>query len=379
MSRTESSPEPERSLRAAHRARHSAAAPEVYPAVEPSRWAPYADDARVGRPVSRPPVDGSDPDRDSDDGSDPQAVPPSDLLDGEGETRAVAQAAAAASVADALGFPVSKPNRAGRNLPAAIAVGGLLAAVVVASLLVYKPAFYVVVLLAVVVGTWEMVRAVAGTGPRPPLVPLLLGGPAIVGLAWYGGAAALPYGLIGTAIAVLVWRLGDGPEGYQRDIVPALLIAVYVPFLGSFTVLLANPDDGALRVLVTLVAVALSDTGGYAFGVFLGKHPMARSVSPKKSWEGFAGSVLAAAVGSAVLLTLLLDGAAWWHGAVFGLAVAAAATLGDLAESLLKRDLNVKDMSSLLPGHGGLMDRLDSILLAAPVGYAVLTLLVPPG
>jgi len=176
---------------------------------------------------------------------------------------------------------------------------------------------------------------------------------------------------------VFVWRLGDGAEHYQRDVTVGVLIAVYVPFLASFAALLARSPDGSFRVLATLVAVVLSDTGGYVVGVFLGRHPMAPSVSPKKSWEGFVGSLVCAAVGSAIALRYMLDGAQWWHGAVFGLAVAAASVLGDLAESLIKRDLGVKDMSNLLPGHGGLMDRLDSIVLAAPTAYAVLALILP--
>jgi phosphatidate cytidylyltransferase len=199
----------------------------------------------------------------------------------------------------------------------------------------------------------------------------------MIGLAWYGGADALPYGLLGTAVTVLVWRLGDGPGGYQRDIVPALMIAVYVPFLACFVALLLDPPDGNWRVLAMLIGVVLSDTGGYVAGVFLGRHPMAPSVSPAKSWEGFAGSVLACGGGGVVMLYLMFD-AAWWKGALFGLAIAAAATLGDLTESLLKRDLRIKDMSNLLPGHGGLMDRLDSILLAAPTAYVLLTVLTPP-
>jgi phosphatidate cytidylyltransferase len=154
---------------------------------------------------------------------------------------------------------------------------------------------------------------------------------------------------------------------------------VYVPFLGGFAALLAAaPGDGHLRVLVTLAAVVLSDTGGYAAGVSFGKHPMAPTISPKKSWEGFAGSVVWTGAGSAVALPLLLSGAVWWHGAIFGIAVSVASVLGDLGESLIKRDLGVKDMSNLLPGHGGLMDRLDSILLALPTAYAVLAFLVPP-
>jgi phosphatidate cytidylyltransferase len=160
--------------------------------------------------------------------------------------------------------------------------------------------------------------------------------------------------------------------------IAATLIAVYVPFLGGFAALLAVPPDGDLRILVTLAAVVLTDTGGYAAGVAFGKHPMAPTISPKKSWEGLVGSVTAAALGSALLLWLLLDVELWW-GALFGLAISAAAVLGDLAESMIKRDLKIKDMSNLLPGHGGLMDRLDSILFAVPTGYLLLALIAPAG
>ena len=158
----------------------------------------------------------------------------------------------------------------------------------------------------------------------------------------------------------------------QRDLTAAALIAVYVPFLLGFAALLAAARRRAAADRGRRwPAVVLSDTGGYAAGVFFGKHPMAPSISPKKSWEGFAGSVLAAAVGSALLLWLLLDVAPWW-GALFGVVVSIAAVLGDLAESMIKRDLGIKDMSNLLPGHGGLMDRLDSILFAVPTAYLLL-------
>jgi phosphatidate cytidylyltransferase len=282
---------------------------------------------------------------------------------------------------DPVATPAAK-RRAGRNLPAAIGVGVALGGVVLASLFVWIPAFLALVVLAVVVGIWEMVRAVSVHKARPPLVPLLMGGPVMVVLAWFGGADVLPLGLLATLLVTFVWRFADGARDYQRDVTAGALIAVYVPFLGAFAALLAHPgrdvDDGAVRVLVTILAVVLSDTGGYATGVFLGRHPMAPSVSPAKSWEGFAGSVVWTGAGSAVALPLLLPDAVWWHGAVFGVAVSIASVLGDLGESLIKRDLGVKDMSNLLPGHGGLMDRLDSILLALPTAYAVLAFLVPP-
>ncbi|NJC68219.1 phosphatidate cytidylyltransferase [Planosporangium thailandense] len=284
--------------------------------------------------------------------------------------------AAGISEASPTPAPVKKGGRAGRNLPAAIGVGVTLGGIVVASLFLWRPAFVAVAAVAMIVATWEMVRAVRSGGLRPPMVPLVAGGMAMAGLAWYGGAEALILGLIATAVAALVWRLADGPAGYHRDVVAAVLIAVYVPFLGGFAVLLARPDSGSLRVLATLAAVVLSDTGGYVAGVFFGKRPMAPSVSPKKSWEGTAGSLLAAAVGGALMLHFMVD-VPWWHGALFGLAVAVAGVLGDLAESLIKRDLGIKDMSSLLPGHGGLMDRLDSILFAVPTAVAVLALVAP--
>jgi phosphatidate cytidylyltransferase len=269
-------------------------------------------------------------------------------------------------------------GRAGRNLPAAIGVGVALGAAVLASLFLWRPAFLGVVAVAVGVGIWEMVRAIRTSGVNPPLIPLVAGGALMTGLAWWGHADALTFGLIITVLAAMVWRLADGAGGYGRDVTAATLVAVYVPFLAGFAALLASaPADGDLRVLVTLAAVVLSDTGGYVAGVLFGRHPMAPSVSPKKSWEGLGGSLLATAIGGAILLNLLFHVSLVW-GAVFGVAVSAAAVVGDLGESMMKRDLGVKDMSNLLPGHGGLMDRLDSIVFAAPTSYLLLIILAPP-
>jgi phosphatidate cytidylyltransferase len=254
-------------------------------------------------------------------------------------------------------------------------VGGGLGAAVLLALLVWRPAFLAVIVAAVGLASWELARAVRRTGARPPLVPLLCGGTAMVVAAWYGGPAGLGLALLVAVLVIVLWRLAGGPAGYQRDVDAATLIAVYVPFLGGFAALLATSADGHWRVLVMLGLVVLTDTGGYVAGVFLGRHPLAPAISPKKSWEGLAGSLVAAATGGAVGLPLFFD-VPWWSGALVGLLVATAAVLGDLVESLLKRDLRIKDMSDLLPGHGGLMDRLDSILFAAPAAYLLLRVVV---
>jgi phosphatidate cytidylyltransferase len=262
-------------------------------------------------------------------------------------------------------------GRAGRNLPAAIAVGLGLVLVVLASLVTWPPAFLGVIVVAAGVGVWEMTRALKNSGADAPLIPLLAGSVLMTGLARWAGPDALILGLLVTVLAAVIWRIADGPAAFRRDLTASVLIAVYVPFLLGFGILLQQPDatgDGRWRVLCTLLAVVLSDTGGYAAGVFLGKHKMAPSISQGKTWEGFGGSICASAFGSALLLYFLLDIPAYW-GLLFGAVVSIVAVTGDLAESMLKRDLGVKDMSNLLPGHGGVMDRLDSILFAVPTAY----------
>ena len=268
-------------------------------------------------------------------------------------------------------------SRAGRNLPAAIGVGVGLAAVVLVTLFTSKPAFAVVIAAAVGIGSWELVRAIRPVEARPPLVPLVVGGVATTAMAWFGGAESLLLGVLLTVVAVVIWRIPDGPIGFQRDVTAAVLVATYVPFLAGFAVLLVAEHDGVIRIITFIATVVCSDVGGYAAGVLAGRHPMAPSVSPKKSWEGMAGSLLACAVAGAAFLRLGYDNGVWWEGVIYGLAIAVAATLGDLTESMIKRDLGVKDMSSLLPGHGGLMDRLDSLLFAAPVAYLLMTAFVP--
>jgi phosphatidate cytidylyltransferase len=281
--------------------------------------------------------------------------------------------------ADAEDLPTTERpagGRAGRDLRAAIGVGVSLVAVIVASLLLWRPAFLAVLTAAIMVAVVELGRAVRAGGFRPPLVPLLVGAFVMEGLAWSRGSTGLVVGFLLTALAVLLWRLGHGPAGYLKDAASGVLVALYVPLLAGFAVLLLVPDDGAARVLAFIATVVASDVGGYAAGVMFGKHPMAPSISPKKSWEGMAGSVLACMLVATPFVVLALDGP-WWGGLVFGAALAASATIGDLGESLIKRDLGIKDMGNLLPGHGGIMDRLDSLLPSAAVAYLLLSVLAP--
>jgi phosphatidate cytidylyltransferase len=272
--------------------------------------------------------------------------------------------------------PVPTTGRAGRNLRSAITVGLSMGAVIIASLVIWRPAFLAVLTVAVVVGVVELTRAVRTGRFHPPLIPLLVGSVAMQGLAWSRGSTGLVVGFFVTALAVVLWRLAGGPAGYLRDASSGVFVALYVPLLAGFAALMLVPDDGATRVLTFMVTVVASDVGGFAAGVLFGKHPMAPSISPKKSWEGLVGSVLACMLVATPMIALGLHGP-WWGGALFGAATAVSATVGDLAESLIKRDLGIKDMGDLLPGHGGLMDRLDSLLPTAVVAYLLLSALAP--
>lgn len=305
-------------------------------------------------------------------------VPASDPQDGAQPTAPDTGVVTALSAVPAAAedLPRRRAVRAGRDLRAAIGVGLLLAAVIIASLVLDARAFLVVLVGAVGLGAWEVRRAVGTRGMQVPLVPLLLGTAGMLASAYLRGAEALvvTFGL--TVVGMLVWRVADGLAGAARDLAASALVAFYPAFLGGFASLMLAADDGRQRIIVFVLVTAFSDIGGYVVGVVLGRHPMAPSLSPKKSWEGFAGSVVTSAVLGAVALPMLLGGA-WWGGALLGAVAAGAATLGDLIESSVKRDLGIKDMGALLPGHGGLMDRLDSLVVVAPVAWALLLWLVP--
>ena len=269
-----------------------------------------------------------------------------------------------------------RTSRAGRNLPMATAVGlGLLAAVLL-TLFVRKELFGLLAGAAGVLALIELRAALARVRIQVPLLPIAVGMVGMFVSAYLVGAEALVVALVITAGAVVVWCVLDAPGvRAMRNASAAIFVVAYVPFLASFLALALAESDGAWRVLFIILVAMCCDVGGYAAGVFLGRHPIAPTVSPKKSWEGLGGSVvLAGVVGAAV--TPWFFGAPWWVGGVVGVVGVAAALVGDLAESLLKRDLGVKDMGDLLPGHGGVLDRIDSILVVAPVGAVLLDLML---
>ena len=271
--------------------------------------------------------------------------------------------------------PPVKTSRAGRNLPAAIASGVVLGVAIIASLAFWKPAFMIIVVAAVLVAVWELGQAF-GTGEiRLTREPVMAGGVVMVLAAYFFGAPALVTATALTALVSMLWRLRGGVAGYVMDATAAVFTTVYVPFLGGFVALLLAEERGALAIVTFILVTIASDIGGYAVGVLFGKHPMAPVISPKKSWEGFAGSAVSCVVVGWLAVDILLDGR-WWVGVLLGLIAVVMATLGDLCESVIKRDLGIKDMSQIVPGHGGLMDRLDSLLATAAPTWLLLHYLV---
>ncbi len=258
-----------------------------------------------------------------------------------------------------------------------VLVGLGLLVIVGVSLFIRKDVFALLAVLALAAAMWELARAFSRADIHLPLVPLLVGTVGILVSAYTTGSEALVVAFLLTVGGAVVWRVLDGSgRPALRDAAAAAFATAYLPFLAGFALLMLAEGDGPARVALFILLGVASDTGGYAVGSLLGRHPMAPSVSPKKSWEGLAGSiVLACVVGVVGVQTAFA--AEPWIGAVLGLASVVTATLGDLGESMIKRDLGLKDMGRVLPGHGGLLDRLDSLLPTAPAVWLVLALLVP--
>jgi phosphatidate cytidylyltransferase len=275
------------------------------------------------------------------------------------------------------GAPAQKDHgRAGRDLPASIGSAIVLLAAIAVSLAFWKTAFMFIVAAAVVVAIWELHRGLMAKDIDVPEQPLMIGGVVMVVVAYFFGAPALVTATAVSALVTMLWLLRRGVPGYVQNATASVFVLIYVPFLGSFVALLLAEggawdfdrwDDGVKGIVVFILITIASDIGGYIAGVLFGRHPMAPVISPKKSWEGFAGSLVFCVAVGVSLVVWMLDGD-WWVGVALGLIAVVMATLGDLCESVIKRDLGIKDMSQVIPGHGGLMDRLDSLLATiAPV------------
>jgi len=240
------------------------------------------------------------------------------------------------------------------------------------TLFTVKATFLLVVGAAVALALWELSQALASRRIQLPLVPVAAGGTVAVMLAYWLGARSLVACLAVSVLAIFAWRLPGGQSGYLRDVTSGVFALIYLPIMASFVALILSAPDGARATLVFLILAVCSDVGGYAVGSLLGRHAMAATISPHKTWEGFAGALIACVAAGAITLPTLLHGEAW-QGMLIGAAALAAATLGDLAESMIKRDLEIKDMGTVLPGHGGILDRIDSHLTTAPVVWLLLT------
>ena len=263
--------------------------------------------------------------------------------------------------------------KAGRKLLPSILVSLTLIALVWSTLAFARVIFAALIAIAVSLGIREIARAFSAAGIHISKHALIIATIGLIYATWLDGTEGL---VIATAIALpvlLILRLRKGPQDFVKSATATTLALIYLPFLAGFLVLLARPDDGLARVMTFVVLVGCNDTFGYLVGVLLGRHPLVPTISPKKSWEGLAGSLIFTFIGGSLSFHYILD-LQWWLGALVALMIVFTATCGDLIESAMKRDLSLKDMGSLLPGHGGMLDRLDSVLLSAPALYLALEL-----
>ncbi|TBT84283.1 phosphatidate cytidylyltransferase [Propioniciclava sinopodophylli] len=291
---------------------------------------------------------------------------------------------------DHAAAPPRKKRSAGRDLPAAIAVGVGLVALLVLTLAFWHWGFILLAALMLSLGAIEVHQAMKRLGMNAAIIPIVLGTVGMI-VGTYA-AATVPDALLwrmpwhsvllmflgATVLAALIVRFPKGHENFVRDASASVFIIGYIALLGSFTALILAGENGAARMVTFLLCVVANDTGGYAVGVLLGRTPLAPAISPKKTWEGLAGSLGFAIVAGSVLAHFVLD-VGWWVGAFVGIVCVFFGTAGDLIESSIKRDVGIKDMSSILPGHGGVMDRLDSMLVAAAPAWLVMYLFVPGG
>jgi phosphatidate cytidylyltransferase len=258
----------------------------------------------------------------------------------------------------------------------------LLAAIFLSSILIYKELFIVLLSVATAIGAWELSTALREKNWYVPRVPAVVGSVLIMPATYFGGPLIQWLASLTIVAALIIWRtvhllFERRKANFQtlqrtiRDFGAAAFLVIYLPLTLSFGILLLRREDGHWWVLAFVTTVALIDSAGYLFGRIFGRNKLAPGVSPKKTWEGLAASIAFGTV-SAVSFTVFLLGGTWWVGIIFAAALILAAVFGDLAESLIKRDLGIKDMSTLLPGHGGMMDRLDSLLPSSLMTYLVM-------
>ena len=262
-------------------------------------------------------------------------------------------------------------KRAGRKLLPSIAVSIALILLVWTALATYRVIFAAIVALAMVLGVREMQQALKTNDINLSFLGLSLASVGMAAAAWYGGVNGLAIALVVALPWLLAYLLPFGPENFLRSASAYALTLIYIPFLAGFLILLARPHNGLERVMTFVILIACNDTFAYLTGLAIGKHYMAPKISPKKTWEGFIGSLIFTTIAGAIAFHFILQ-AQIWIGALAGLLVVISGTSGDLIESAIKRDLAIKDMGTLLPGHGGVLDRIDSILFAAPALWLAL-------
>lgn len=275
-------------------------------------------------------------------------------------------------------------NSAGRNLPQAIATGVVLVALVLVATWVGPAMWYPVVCIAAALGMWEVMTRLREHGFAVYRFAVIVLGVCMIVSTWPFGYPGLIATFTISCLALMFSRLfyhgrHTAPQNYVRDTAVSIFVLVWIALFGSFAAMISRLESGEVGgsyFIITFIAcVVASDVGGYIAGVFFGSHPMAPAVSPKKSWEGLAGSVVLGTI-TGILTGVYLLHTDWWVGLVFGLGIVLCATLGDLVESQFKRELGIKDMSALLPGHGGMMDRVDGILPASAATWLLMTALV---
>ena len=297
-------------------------------------------------------------------------------------------------------------KKTGRNMPQAIATGAGLVILIVACLLISIDLFVALIVVFMVLALWELRVDFATVGLHIPVIMLWVCSTFTLFATYYS-----PYHLEAAALCILMslmlvalcataklsfgsrlsravagklsqteagarlessFNSGEGGQHHSRlsHVAVSILTVLYIPLLASCIVIAVTGDHPLAHAIMLVFLPALSDTGGLFAGAWLGKHKLSPRISPKKSWEGLAGSVLFAMVGAFAVMfcTYTPDvwAAKWWVPILSGVLVGVTGTFGDLCASMIKRDLGIKDMGHLLKGHGGVMDRVDSILMAAP-------------